>query len=235
LLGALYKKGYDEIRINFKDIETLSLIQQELKEQVGFEIVEQYNDYCLIKTIVGEYDSEFDSMLKRLFSQLLVMNDGIISAIKNKECLLLPNIRHLEKDNNKYTCFCRRILNKGGGLHSPNNLTLLYCAVEELEKIGDEYKYLCDFLIEKNLECINTKVIFIFEELHKLITSTHELFFAYSKGKIIETFNLRKQLISDCFDLYDSVSKKDLMMLEYAKKITQMCANILSFKMTMEM
>jgi len=234
IMGALYKKGYDEIKVNFENLETLNLIQQELKDQVGLEIVEQNSNHCVIKTIVGEYDSEFDSMLKRLFSQLLVMNEGILSVLKTKESVLLPSIRHLEKDNNKYTCFCRRILNKGGGLHNPVNLTFLYCTVEELEKIGDEYKYLCDFLIEKGLEDVDPSVIKIFQDLHKLITATQELFFAYTKNKINDTFRLRKQLIADCFEIYDSASKKDLITVEYAKKITQMCANILSFRMTMD-
>lgn len=235
LLGALHKKGYDEIKIKFEDLDTLGLIQESLKEHVGFEIVEQNGNHCLVKTIAGEYDSEFDSMLKRLFSQILVMNGGAITALEKKEEKLLPNLRFLETDNNKYTSFCRRVLNKGGGLHNPNNLTFLYCTVEELEKIGDEYKYLCDFLLNKKLDNIDPKVIKIFKELHELITCTHELFFAFSKERMNDTFNLRKKIIADCFNLFDQVSKKDLILLEYAKKITQMCANILSFKITMEL
>ena len=63
-----YRSGFDEVRLNFLDLKELKLIQDTASEiLLGFEIVEQSKNNCVLRNVTKESEEEFDNVLRRIF------------------------------------------------------------------------------------------------------------------------------------------------------------------------
>lgn len=235
ILHALYKKGCDEIYIKYSNPTSLIVVQNMLKEDlIGYEIIKQGKDHCVIKTIAGAYEREFESMLRRIFLVLNSMSKGILEAMENGDIGSIRNLRYLETINNKATGFCRRIINIKG-YADYKNTTFMYCLVEGLEKVADQYKYLCDFFLrsKNNIKNINKNIIKLYSELNEMLVGTYELFYKFEMNKLLELFEKRKRLVEESLKLFERSSAKNAMLGHYLLNTTQLIANILSFKLEM--
>jgi len=230
-LHGLYKIGYDTIILNYNNPKLIDKIQKNMRDEtLGYEIVEQKPTSCVIKTVAGGFESEFDGMLRRTFLMLKSMFESIENAICNEDFSQVNSIIFLETANNKYTGFCRRIINKQG---LPNNeiSNIVYCAIEELEKIADECKYLCIYLAkQKNMKKIPKKVKKLYSELLKLYGDCYTLYYTFNLKKSLETFAKRKYLINKINTLFEAPNVKS-KLAHHLLTITQKIANILSFEL----
>ena len=202
-LYSLYKKGYDEVRITSEDPALLGRIQKILTDTVvGFEIVSQTTKSCIIKNVAEIQDSEFEAVLRRTLLLLNSMAEGVYEAMKNADINSIPNLRYMEKTNNRYTGFLRRVLNKRGKGDYKNE-KLLYGFVEFVEKIADEYKYLCIFFEEdtKRIQKISKNVLELHKRTVSLLRSAFELYYKFDKEKLIKLYNERKNIIKEVLNL----------------------------------
>ncbi len=233
IIHVLYKKGYDEIEVRYNSPDQLKTIQQMFStDVVGYEIVSQTKTTVIIKSVAGASESEFDTMLRRTFLVLESFSDGVYHMMKEKEYAAVDTLRVLESTNNRTTGFCRRILNKYGS-KDYEYVTFIYCMVEDLEKVADEYKYLCDYVKDhpQALEKMNPEVLQLFADMHEFICGVHKLFYKYEFSRLIELFAIRKGIIRRANALYDvqGITARDTRFLHYVVSITQTLANILSF------
>lgn len=162
------------------------------------------------------------------------MSNGILEAIKNEDSSTIPNLKYMEKTNNRYTGFLRRVLNREG-YGNGSNEKVLYCLMEFLEKIADEFKYLCYYFMEdeKRIKKVPKKIISLFERLDKLIEGTYLLYYKYGKDQFKELYEERKLLVKESIELFSSKSGRDCMLAHYIVTITQEISDILAFIMTM--
>ncbi len=230
VIGLLYKIGYDQITIKYSSPEFVSAIQKCLQEDmIGYEIVEQHPNYCIIKTVASSSEGEFESILRRTYLLLKSMLEGISAAMENGDKKTLPSLRFLEKTNNKYTAFCRRVINKKG-IHGVHNLTIFYSLVEEIEKIADQGKYLCDDLLEQKSSKVEGENLELFKQVVDLYNRTYDLHYAFSTKKLAALFEIRKELIDKARTLMNS-SKAKPLVLHHAMSMIQSMANTWSFEL----
>jgi phosphate uptake regulator len=237
LLHALYKTGYDEVRLIYSNPESLEIIQRKLHDEIiGFEIVEQRQQYCVIRAFAEGIESEFDIVLRRIFLMLKSFFDGLLEAFQKRDMSILRTAQKLEISNNKYTSHCRRIINKGH--FSQGNAMLMYCTVEELEKIADEGKYLCSSLIEspKLLDEISGECENLFRKLDKIFDDVYTVFYKYDIAKCVEIFNRRKALVKEIKELRQArpCSDADILLIHYFVVMLQKIINVADFKFQME-
>ena len=147
-ISDLYKRGYDEIRINYSDSNVFKEIKK--VDLLGFEIVDQGKNYCVIKNVSMALESEFDTLLRRSFRLAKEMGNLLEDYFLEKN-IDLNEVKELESLNNKFTDFCLRILNKNGYLQNQKT-NFLYVITRELESLGDIFKYIVDDLLERSEE-----------------------------------------------------------------------------------
>lgn len=220
---ALYKKGIDEINVFFDKPELINKVQKAIgKEAVGYEIIKQSTKSCLIKCVTDVKNTEFDNLLKRTFLLLLNMSEESLKAIKEKDSVLLKNAAYLEEANNRFTTALRRLINKEG--HKDIKLVgPIYYIIEELERIADQYKYLCNYLSEKNLkkQSISNKVLALYEKKNKLLRNYFELFYKYDKNKVVEMSKSRKEIVKQVLELWDKKNNNlEFILLHYILLMT---------------
>lgn len=226
IIHAMYKKGIDEIKIHFEKPSELELIQKALgKETVGYEIVEQTHTSCIIKNVSGDLEN-FDQILRRTFLLLITMAEEGLSMIKDKNFSNLAQLLPLEESNNRFTTTCRRYLNK----HSSEELVgPLYCIVEDLEKIADQYKYMYSYLLRTNKIKLNPATIKLFENTAQMLNLFYSIFYKLDKDKIAEIGKLRKETVKKWYDVATSHSKyssNDLVLISNMLVIAQQIFNI---------
>lgn len=193
-VNVAYKRGYDEIEASFEDAEVVSWIEEELETLVGFEIIDQGEHYCLIKSVSAGLEEEFDNIIRRVFRMLLQMAKSMEEAISKKEFNRLPEIAKSERMNNKLTNFCKRLVNKKG-FHEQTDSNLIYTIIWELEHLADEYRDICNYLANGK---ISKETLQFFKKVNEILKEFYEMFYNYKDERAIQfskdVKNLRKEL-----------------------------------------
>ena len=95
--------------------------------------MEQGKNYILVRKISDAIFGEFDVVLRRSFLFLISLAKDGLDAVQKQDKNTLNNIILMDLNLNKFTDFCRRILNKQG--HPKFKRTApLYHIIEMLEK-----------------------------------------------------------------------------------------------------
>ncbi|MBI1969798.1 hypothetical protein HYS48_03835 [Candidatus Woesearchaeota archaeon] len=179
ILAVLHKSGYDEIEIAYDKAKTLALIEERISSMLmGYELIVKEKKRCLIRAIANDDAQEFHHVLRRTFLVTLELAQKSCMALKSQSREQMEKALELEQVNNRLTNFCHRILNKGT---IPNGkTTYYYTIVWLLEKIGDEYKQLLQYM-EKNPGIrLGKEMLEHGEKVNKLFEAYYVLFYRYS-------------------------------------------------------
>jgi phosphate uptake regulator len=182
VLSSLHKKGYDEIEIATDNENHARLIDELLRDLfMGFAVVEQKGKKCVVKTVSKDLDDQFDTILRRAFLVTLDFSEKTVDYAEKKQFEELTNLVQLEKTNNQLTNFCERILNKRG-YDDQIKTNFLYVIIWNLEKVADDYKYLCQYLAKEKK--INKKSLVVLKEVNSLLRNYYELFYKFDINKL---------------------------------------------------
>lgn len=209
-ISAAYRAGYDEIKVTFKDkrtkdlysaftyntifhkevnsMSTIEIVQALVNRFVGMEIIDQGNDYCVMKELHEISAKEFENAVRRIFLLLISMSELIVSAAKGDRGGL-KQIHLIDTNLDRFEDFCIRVLNKRG-YEQHSKLKSVYLSVFFLELLGDRYKHLALTLLEsgKPRDEVQSYILF----LHKKLKLFYELYYAYTDKKAGEMFELHK-------------------------------------------
>ncbi len=190
-----YRQGYNEIKITFNDAKALSYIEEQLEFVLGFEIVEQGENYCIIRNIAAGLEEEFSTVLKRVMLMLISMMEDIYDVISKGEFSRLRNIKRSEKINNKLTNFCERLLNQKE-FPDYRKTKAVYVMITLLEQIADDCNGICTYLEQfKNKEIkISKQTVSYFKEAIDFIKTFYELFYKFDRIKLWELMKDRYYL-----------------------------------------
>lgn len=180
-LHEMYQFGYDEIRILFENSKLVPEIQSYISSvMIGYEVVDQQAHSLTVRSISQSMEEEFDPILRRAFLVTKQLGANSLSIIREKDYKSLKDALVLEDTNDKLTNFCLRVLNKKG-YKTYSKTTFMYCLVWQLEKIADEYKYLCQYLIDKPDVKLSKEVLVQYEKANSLFNAYYELFYDFTK------------------------------------------------------
>ncbi len=180
-LSALFKGGCDTIRVKYKDPNTVhSIILPMLNEFIGFEIMKQETDGCLVKEISGlTENTELDGLIRRIMLILQSLSKDCKQAVEENEADLLRDIVSRDVTVNRVASFLRRLLNKKGTTRI-RELPVLYYIVESLESVGDEYKYLCSYLLERKPKKASPQLVELLDLTSKMLDEFSSFYFKFS-------------------------------------------------------
>lgn len=220
LITQHYIRGFDELNIHIDGEDTMQFIVDNIPEFLGYEIIEQGEKYCTIKNIATGVETEVESIIRRLFLMLKILADSSLDAIKKKEYPRLKEIVLLEKTNNKLVHFCERILNTKG-YREEHKTRIIYTLVWEIEKICDEFKYICTFLSDpknKNIK-IDEEVLDYYAKVNEMVANFFSLFCKFDKEKLKKTTILREELVNKAYDLFQRKSREQLAVMSHLQHL----------------
>ena len=192
-LSAAYHLGYDEVMLHFDDEHTIEDIQERMKNCIGYEMVNQGKDFCEIKAISHALFSEFDQILKKSFLLVLTMGKNSYELITTKEYNRLKEVINLEETNNRLTDFCKRVLNKKGYQTKPTKTNIVYTISSDLERVADNYKFLCQYLVEHPIT-LKKESLVLYQEVNMLFEDYYKVFYKIHKKTFAELYQQQRQL-----------------------------------------
>jgi phosphate uptake regulator len=85
LLGGLYRGGYDQIKVTYKNPKAITLLQKAVDSLYGFEVFDIDEKSCIIKGIYQEEVPEIESHIRKSIHTIKVMQDMIEEDLQKKE------------------------------------------------------------------------------------------------------------------------------------------------------
>lgn len=218
-LVHLYQLGYDEINIRFLDIKTLNEIKRGLPSCIGYEIIDQTTDRVKIKAIATTIETEFDTLFRKAFQVTNEMAKNLQVAIKNNDYSNIEEIRSMESLNNKLTDVCLRILNKRG-YKEQNKSMQMYELVKSLERLADEFKYICDLLSASKIK-ISSENVKLYENTINYYLEFYVLFFKFNQESHEKIISQRKKLLEKLVEQMKISKSTNAVFVHYLINIVQ--------------
>ncbi len=212
-LRSLYHRGFSEVKITCEDGIDIDEIKKELDTYLGFEIIEQGKNYCIIKNVAETVEGEFDSVLRKIFFMNASMADDSLDQIKSGSYAGLNDIAAIERTNNKLINLCYRILNKSGRISGTQSLSI-YTALSSMENIADNYRDLCLYAgdkkvrLSKNLEEFYKKVNIHYHQISSL-------YYKFDPAKAVDLRNSRILLINQGYKLCEKLPNEETRIIHH--------------------
>jgi phosphate uptake regulator len=198
-ISTAYKMGYDKLRVSFEDPADFKIIQEKVNYLIGFEIIEQSEKECVIRSVAETSNSEFDNILKRAFITTLDLANKSYDSIKKGDLTRLGNIKELEPLVDRLTTFCKRAINKD---FPDEKKVFMYFIVSEIERIADEYRDICDALKDKKIK-LNSETLDFYKEVNDYLNLFYDIFYQRRMNLLMELFDKKSGLIETAYGLLE--------------------------------
>ena len=232
IVAARYLAGYDAIEVKIDNIEKARAIQKRAKELIGMEVVNQGKDFLELKEISQINEESFEPMLRRVFLLLLSISEESEKAILASQTDL-EYTKDIESNINNFTDYCFRILNKRGYSKYAKTPSV-YCMVNNLELLGDEYKKLVAFITDNNLR-LSSPDKKLYSEINKLLRGLYNTYYKFSNENAIKVANQRDEIIKTIETSLNNVkSVKEALLLQMFYNIVELIINTLGHILIIE-
>jgi len=217
-ITTYYQLGYSGLELVFSKktinektnvrIDTLNIIQDTCDQLIGFEIIDQKDNYCRIKDVAGNDINEFKNVLRRIFLMLNSFGDELLENMNN-----YPELDNLHRKHimiRKYIHYCQRFLNIKGMENKTSQYNEL---VMRLLDVSITYRF-----ISKN-QCIKKNVYpkEIKDVVKKMVVLQDEfynLFYKFSLEQASELSRKRVDVFREINELSEKARGEDLILLQ---------------------
>ncbi|NQZ84088.1 MAG: hypothetical protein HRU03_00045 [Nanoarchaeales archaeon] len=112
LIENEYLKGCDIIKIKYSNQDTFKTIHNIVSNLIGFEIIEQKENYCELLQTAMPTEDEFSRILNRLVNIVKYLGDFVHKKIKENDFEDMFEIKKIISDIRRFSLFCRRTIHK---------------------------------------------------------------------------------------------------------------------------
>ena len=174
-----YRKGIDNISVNYNNEETLEEIQNFIGDLIGYAIVKQDDNNLLIIDLIQADNNHLDETLNKVLSLLIEVAHTSYNGINKCDKDSLKTIDHADYNINRFTNLFLRILNREGHLRFENTSSY-YNTINLIEEIGDEYRRLAGIYDGKK---VSADIMIFFKSVNYLLQDYEELFYNFDLNK----------------------------------------------------
>ncbi len=242
-IQSLYRVGYDEITVKFNESYILHLRTNEKKSVistiheivsrfVGLEIVQQKENFCVIKDISEISSKEFDTALRRIFLLLIDVNKDLLEGAKNDNKASIETIDEKHNSVMKFVSYCLRILNKKG-YSEHRKITIIYHIIANLDKVVDVIKYSARYLLDKNIKLKKESKVFL-ESIHSSIDMYYDFFYKFDIKKVSKIYENRDRIIKLIARNAKILPKEDLVYICNLASMLELITDITDSRISME-
>jgi len=196
------------------------------------EIVQQKENFCIIKSLEEISQKEFDTALRRIFLLLKDASDDIIEGAKKMNIPLLETIEEKHDSIAKFISFCLRVLNKKG-YTEPRKTTLLYHIIASLDKLTDILKYSARDLI-KYKHKLKKETIELLEGINQSISWYCDLFYKFELKEMSKLYENRDKTLKMIRKYKEILSHDELLLLQYFEHILEFLVDITEARLGLE-
>jgi phosphate uptake regulator len=207
----LYRKGVDEIKINYDDPIIIRDIYGYMPLLMGFEITEQGKNYSIIKNVMKINPDEFNSTMRRYFLITKSLADETYLALKENRFDDMKGLIELESVQNRLYMYLCRVIHKNSIVKNP---TLLFLLIQRLEDIADDYKYICQYVTDLGGQIkISKPVLDMIKDTNKVLDLVYHFYYKFDNNTGKEIIESKKKIIKNGLKLLETVNKKEIRII----------------------
>jgi len=242
-MEILYRLGYDEVKVKFskpqvehyrlgKKENIITIVHYVASRLIGMEIVQQKENFVLLKSLETTTSKEFDVVMKRIFILVKDAGEDFISAIQSQKYSELSTLEEKHDSVAKFVSYGMRILNKTG-TGDNRNVLLLYHIMNQIDKITDIIKYSGRELIDYH-KPLHKDTIDILSDIHKSVEWYGELFFNFNNKKVKELYQNRDAVLKKLDARVGKLDGGEIRIIEYFRHILEFLVDITQARMGLE-
>jgi len=220
LVGSLHKSGFDEIEFFYDNPKVIQHAKQCIDSTlIGYVIVDQTHNRCIIKNLGGDADVDFDQLLRRIFLVTLSLAKSSHETIELGELNKLKEVLVLEQTNNKLTMLCQRLISKKR--FDENKAQFMYLIIWLLESVADHYRDLVKTVLSAKHK-MQAPMLRAYAEVNRLFESYYKIYYKYSLQKLLELRDQQRKVMKDLGKLVKKTKKEtDIAVLIQLINVTQ--------------
>lgn len=223
-LISLYRKGVDIAEITYREQETFKILQNFVKDLLGWGITQHTKDKIVIKELISNKDTNMEEILNKMFSLLIELGRSVSNGLKARDSLVLKNIPSQDYNINRFANLCLRLINK----NHYENKNSLYVIITALEEIGDEYRN-CAILEKFSSETLN-----LFDSVNALLEDYYELYSKFDKERLINFYKKTERII-DNLEKIKKQNPNDAQLLNYLRTIIYLIKSLVEETMVLRL
>jgi phosphate uptake regulator len=221
-IRALYKKGYDEIKVNFakstafhyrtdQEANMSSIVHREVSRCPGLEVIEQKENHCILKAISTADPKELDNILRRTFILISDTCKDLVTACKNNDRVLLESIEEKHDNVTRFINHCCRLINKRHEDERKNS-HFLFNIVSMLDKILDIMKNASRDMLRygKKITPDSSKIL---DMIYESYETFHDLFYRFSFDKVHKMNELKEKTYRTILEKAKNIPKEEILLL----------------------
>jgi len=243
LIRVLYIRGYDEIKITFnnpvvshhrlgKKVKVISEIHTEVNRLTGIEVVQQRENFCVLKVLSESSIKDFDLILRRIFLLVADASNDLVKGAINKDQYLVESLEEKHNSINKFMANGLRLLNKYGH-PSYKNTPSYYYIIKSLDVINDTLKESARFIVNSNIK-ISKNCEKILVEMNESLQKFHKLFYTFNFKSVEELSYERYKILETIVSLSKKLSNEEIILIMNTSRIVEEISNLKVEKMAAE-
>lgn len=229
LIRSLYTKGYDEIRLVFnnplidhhrihKKVTVISEVHIEMNRLTGIEVVQEHENFCILKVISESSMKDFDVILRRLFLLVLDASDDLVKGTIGGDKYLVETLEQKHDTITKFMASGLRLLNKFG---YPNhkNTVLYWLIIECLDNINDILKEAARDILKLNIK-ISKDCKNILLRINDSLRDYYNFFYKFDYKQVEKISFERYAILEDIKKLSKKMSANEFILVTSMGRIT---------------
>lgn len=242
-IQSSYRIGYDELHITFTHPSTqhhrlktktnvISVIHKQANRLIGYEVIQQKDNFCIVKDISKSSIDEFDTVLKRIFLLLKDIGEDMVEGCKTNNNSLLETIEEKHDSVTKFISYCLRLLNKYGHPRAQKTCTY-YHIIANLDKIVDVFKYGARNMLKHKYK-LKKGTKDILDALNKSIHLYGDMFFNFDNKKIAELYRNRDLIVKKIEWVQSKLPPPELSFIVYMRSMLELITDISEARIGLE-
>ncbi len=242
-IRGLYRRGYDTIKVTFNkplsiDYRTgeahsvISIIHEEVNRLTAVEIIQQKENFCIIKEISETGTKEFDALLRRMFILLTDASKDLLAGLKNNDIIMLQTIEDKHDSIARFASYCLRLLSKKGYSDSGKSL-VMYHIISSFDKIADVLKYTSWRALSYKKKLSRESMIVV-EDIVKSLQMYYDFFYKFEIKKLQDLSENREKTKRKISVLTKTVPQQDVLILDTMAHTLEILLHITEARLSLE-
>ena len=230
LIRILYIRGYNEIKLIFnepltdhhrtdKKTKVISEIHSEVNRLTGIEVIQQRENFCILKVLSESSIKDFDLILRRIFLLISDASNDLIKGAGKGDKYLVESMEEKHNTLTKFMASALRLLNKVG---HPNhkNTSLYYHAIESLDNINDTLKETARDIVTFEIK-ISKTCEKILRRINESLNDYHKFFYKFDYNLVEKLSYERYKIIEELRRSLKKMSKDEILLVMNMERIVE--------------
>lgn len=227
LIESAYCAGYDSIKIVCKDSSKIGkIIQETVSDLMGVEIINQGENFFVIKDIGGGNSENLDNLVRRAFFLVMSISTDSLEAFKSGKKDIFEDLAMRDVSVDRICFFCLRHLNKA--VFKQEKIPAAFSFIMLTERLSDLYARICNLAPQFKEQKLKEEIVDLWDHTNCIVRHIFENYSRQDFKKFLPLFNKKAEIKKITEKLIDKANENNTVKLIFLfSMIVEMCCELM--------